>query len=423
MNAPALHRADIRNNVAKGKSMRMKFTRDNIAALKPAAREYFAWSVDLPGFGVRVLPSGKKSWLVQFRDGRGISCRRTIGDLRVVPLTMATERAQQLLAAAKVYGTDLVKQERADARARLMAKDRTVGAVVAAYLAEPETRQKRSFHEICRYLQSTWQDLHDFDAETITRHDILPVLRRIASERGHATANRARASLSACFTWAITHGLLRRDNSPTAYLPSWDEKPRERALSIEELALVWRAAPIVNDTFGRMVQLLILTGARRSEIADLEWSEVDVCRAIIEIPGSRTKNSLPLTIPLAPAAVATLAGWPRLSTHRVFTGFRSWSWAKARLDDLVQIPSWVIHDIRRSVSTGLHEHLKGDVHLIELILNHSSGSKSAIAGVYDRSQRLPERRKLLEAWATLITQAAGEPAPAKAANIVSMTRR
>ena len=68
------------------------------------------------------------------------------------------------------------------------------------------------------------------------------------------------------FTWAITHGLLRRDNSPTAFLPTWDEKPRERALSIEELAQVWQAAPLVNPTFGAMVRLLILTGCRRSEI-------------------------------------------------------------------------------------------------------------------------------------------------------------
>jgi hypothetical protein len=93
MNAPALHLADVRANAQRGKSMRMRFTKDAIAALKPAHREYFAWSVDLPGFGVRILPSGKKSWLVQFRDGRGVSCRRTIGDLRVVPLALATERA------------------------------------------------------------------------------------------------------------------------------------------------------------------------------------------------------------------------------------------------------------------------------------------------------------------------------------------
>jgi hypothetical protein len=140
MNAPARwSKAAIRINVTEGKSMRgLKFSKDNIAALKASEREYFAWSVDLPGFGIRVLPSGKKSWLVQFRDGRGVSCRRTIGDLRVVPITLATERAQQLLAQAKVYGVDLVAVEKADARARLMAKDRTVGAAIAAEVSDDD---------------------------------------------------------------------------------------------------------------------------------------------------------------------------------------------------------------------------------------------------------------------------------------------
>ena len=100
----------------------------------------------------------------------------------------------------------------------------------------------------------------------------MPALRQIAAGRGAVTANRAKASLSAMFTWAITHGLLRRDNSPTAFLPTWPEQARSRALAIEELAQVWAAAPLVNETFGRMVRLLVLTGCRRSEISELEWS-------------------------------------------------------------------------------------------------------------------------------------------------------
>ncbi len=176
---------------------------------------------------------------------------------------------------------------------------------------------------------------------------------------------------------------------------------------LEELGQVWMAAPQINPTFGAMVRLLILTGCRRSEIADLEWGEIDLARAVIEIPGERTKNGLPLVVPLPPVAVAILAGVPRMSTARVFSGFRAWCWAKGKLDDLVQIPAWVVHDIRRSVSTGLREHLSADVHLIELILNHQSGTRGAIAGVYDRSQRLAERRELLAKWAELITDGRG----------------
>jgi integrase len=424
VNAPAAwSRAQIRDNVTKGRSMRgLKFTLANLAELKPAEKEYFVWSADLPGFGVRVLPSGKRSWLVQFRIGDGRSIRKTIGSTRVVPLTMATERAQQLLAHAKVHGVDLAAQERADALARLKRRDSRLGSIVGAYLAEPETRAKRSFGEIERYLQSVWRDAHGLDAEEMSRHDLVPLLREIATERGSTSANRAKASLSAMFVWAIRHGLLRRDNSPTAFLPTWDEKPRERALSLEELAQVWRAAPLVNEQFGRMLRLLVLTGCRRSEISDLAWSEIDFARGVIELPGSRCKNGLPLVVPLAPAAVSILAGVPRMSTSGVFIGFRSWSHAKIKLDDMLGLAAWTIHDLRRSVSTGLREHLAADGHLVELILNHVSGARAGVAGTYDRSQRLAERRELLTRWSELILQAAGEPAPAIAGNIVRIGR-
>jgi integrase len=417
------NRAAIRARVREGKSMKgLKFTKQNLDELKPAEKEYFAWSSDLPGFGVRVLPSGKKSWLVQFRIGDGRSIRKTIGSTRVVPLSMATERAQTLLAHAKVHGIDLAAQEKVDALARLKRRDSRLGSIIGAYLAEPETKAKKSFGEIERYLVSVWAPVHDLDAETASRHDLIPTLRRIATERGSTTANRAKASLSSCITWAIRHGLLRRDNSPTAYLPAWLEQARERALSLEELGRIWQAAPLVHEQFGRMLRLLILTGCRRSEISDLSWQEVDFGRGVIELPGSRTKNGLPLVVPLPPAALAILAGVPRMSTSAVFIGFRPWSHAKAKLDDMLGLAPWVIHDLRRSVSTGLHEHLNADTHLIELCLNHASGSRGAIAGVYDRSQRLAERRDLLTGWSALILEAAGEPPAPAAENVVSLGR-
>ena len=416
-------RTTIRDNVAKGKSMRgLKFTAANLAELKSAEREYFAWSQDLPGFGIRILPSGKRSWIVQFRLADGKTVRRTIGSTKVVPATMAEARAQQLLAHARVHRIDLAAQEKADALAKIRRRNTTIGGIASAYLSEPAVRARRSFAETKRYLEVVWRDVREFDAESVDRHALIPVLRQIASARGGVTANRARASLSSMFTWAITHGLLRRDNSPTAFLPSWAEQARSRALAIEELAQVWGAAPAINEVFGRMIRLLALTGCRRSEISDLEWTEIDFARAVIELPGSRTKNSLAHTVPLAPVALEILADVPRRSTARVFSGFRSWSWAKARLDALVSLPAWTVHDIRRSVSTGLHEHLQADPHLVELVINHASGSKAGVAGRYDRSVRLGERRAVLEAWACLILEAAGEPQPAVPANVVRIGR-
>ena len=118
----------------------LKFTLANLAELKPYPdREYFVWSADLPGFGMRIMPSGKRSYITQFRLADGKTVRKTIGSTRVVPLTMATDRAQQLLAMAKVHGVDLAAQEKADARARIRKRDSTIGSIARAYLKEPRS--------------------------------------------------------------------------------------------------------------------------------------------------------------------------------------------------------------------------------------------------------------------------------------------
>jgi integrase len=407
---PGRHR--IRVLCALGENMRIKFTRSNVEALQPPPKgEVFAWCEDKPGWGVRILASGRKSWIVQYRDASGKSRRHTIGDLRIVPITMAEQRASELLSHAKL-GRDLLAEERMRRERREHDAKKSIAAMVAAYLAEPEVRRRRSFPEIRRYLEAVWKQIHAESAETIDREQLSPELRKIASERGEITANRARATLSSMFVHAISHGWLRRASNPCQFLPKWEEGSRERVLNLKELGAIWRAAPEVNEQFGRIVKLLALTGARRSEIAELRWSEVDLDEAVIRLPGSRTKNKRAHTIPLAPAAVEILEATPRTSDLLVFTGFASWSRAKKALDAMVPLsPRWVVHDVRRSVATGLREHFDADVHLIELILNHVGGTRGGVAGTYDRSERLAERRRVLERWAELVT-GTGTTAPA-----------
>src|SRR5918996_1640997 len=369
---PGRHRIGVL--CAMGSNMRIKFTKANIEALEPPPKgEIFAWCEDKPGWGVRVLASGRKSWIVQFRDASGKSKRHTIGDLRIVPLTLAEQRASELLAHAKL-GKDLLTEEQAARERRKVDAERSVGRIVRDYLSEPEVKRRRSFAEVKRYLEAHWQKVHGESAETVSRHELTPELRRIASERGEVAANRAR--------WA---------------------------LSLEELGAVWRTAPEVNPSFGSIIRLLVLTGCRKSEIADLRWSEVDLDDAVIRLPGSRTKNKRPHVVPLAPAAVSILKAVQHINPTLVFPGVGSWSRPKEKLDPKLALPQWVIHDVRRSVATGLREHLGADAHLVELIINHVSGSRAGVAGIYDRSERLAERRRALERWADLVLRAAGEP--------------
>ena len=403
---PGRHR--IRVLCAMGSNMRIKFTKANIEALEPPPKgEIFAWCEDKPGWGVRILASGRKSWCVQYRDASGKSKRHTIGDLRVVPITLAEQRAGEILAHAKL-GRDLLAEE-ANARSkRASDAEKSIGAMIDAYLSEPDTRKRRSFAETRRYLSVHWRPVHHLSAEIISRHDLIPVLRQIATERGEVSANRARSALSGLFAWAIEHGQLRRETTPTLHLPKWQERSSERVLSLDELAAVWRAAGEVREPARSIVRLLILTGCRRSEIAGLFWHEVDLDKALITIPGSRVKNGRALMVPLPKAAVVILEGVHRFSDVLVFPSI-GWGHVRAKLDAKLSLPHWTIHDIRRSCRSlwidGEHG-LGLDAHLCELMLGHAL---PGIIGTYDRASRLPERRRALERWAELVLRAAGEP--------------
>jgi integrase len=401
---PGRHR--IRVLCAMGSNMKIKFTKDNIEALEaPPKGEIFAWCSTLPGWGVRILASGRKSWVTQFRVG-GVSKRHTIGDLRVVSITLAEQRAREILSNAKL-GKDILAAEAEARTKRSRDAEKSIKAMIDAYLAEDAVRRRRSYPETKRYLSMHWKPVHGLSAETVSRHDLIPVLRGIATERGTVSANRARTALSGLFAWAIEHGQLMRDITPTLHLPKWEEKARERVLDMDELAAVWRAAGEVGEPIGSIVRLLVLTGCRRSEIAGLMWSEVDLDKALITIPGSRTKNKRALTVPLSAPAVAILQGVRRFSDRIVFPSI-GWGHAKAALDDKLELPHWTIHDIRRSCRTHWidGEHGLGlDVHLCELMLGHTL---PGVIGVYDRAARLVERRKALESWAAVVLEAAGE---------------
>ncbi|MES0385987.1 MAG: site-specific integrase, partial [Hyphomicrobium sp.] len=171
-----------------------------------------------------------------------------------------------------------------------------------------------------------------------------------------------------------------------------------------EIAAVWHASRDMGD-YGVIVRLLILTGQRKCEIADLVWSEIDFVKDQIDLPGARTKNSRPHVIPLSTRAAATLAGVPeRNGRDFVFgeggKGFQGWSKSKLILDTKLpaDMPPWCLHDLRRSVVTALNENGLAAPHVIEALVNHVSGHKASIAGVYNKAVYAAEKREASQAW-------------------------
>lgn len=361
----------------------------------------------LPGFGIRKFASGKASYFVKYTAG---TTQRKLSLGPAVPGTLSEvrKRASEVLIRART-GQDVVAE-------KLVAKVKhkvTLGDLVPLYLdAKQDVFRPAHFLEATRYLRRYWSPLHGQAVEAIDRRQIVKVIDSLAYEHGKVASDRARTALSAFFAWAIDRGYL--DLNPVQNIQRRASgASRSRVLSESELATIWSACE--DDDYGRIIRLLILTGQRRTEISDLRRSEVDIAKRLIELPPERTKNNRSHLVPLSDASIDLLVGVPeREGREYLFgdgaRGFQGWSKAKTRLDEkLPTLKAWTVHDIRRSVVTHLHELGFAPPHVVEAIVNHVSGHRGGVAGVYNKALYLPERKRALEVWAThMIAAVTGE---------------
>jgi integrase len=278
----------------------------------------------------------------------------------------------------------------------------TFGAEIDRYLVRKRNSLRPSwFAQTESYLRNSFAALHKLPFADIDRRKVSAILGEIETNSGPIARNRARAALSAFYTWAIQEGFV--DLSPvTGTGKAAENGGRERVLSTEELKRLWRS--LGDGRFADIVRLLLLTGQRRSEIGRLTWAEVDLDRKLIVLAPERTKNSRQHEVPLSSQALAILARQPR-RTEFVFSrrGFMNWADAKARLDQRAGIASWRLHDARRTCATNL-ANLGVLPHHIEAVLNHQSGHKASVAGIYNRAKYEPEMRTALQRWADHLDQ-------------------
>jgi integrase len=398
-------------------------------------------------------PNGKpaKVRLGPFEDsGRELKGQPIIGQA----LTLAA--AHQLAAAVlrdRALGHDVVADHKAKKhRARVETKEReasTFGAAVRAYVKEHAQPKTRNWRESARLLGLAYpqdggepaetkgglaQRWAERDVRSFDGHDIWTVTdeaRRqgvpgIAARNDGISDNRARAlfvALSSFFSW------LKRDrrvevNPCAAVSRPAGAKARDRALTPDEQRWFWQACeqadaprvPGAPKPFAPLLRLLLLTGQRLDEVAGMTRGELSEDGATWSLAGSRTKNKRAHVVPLPPLArelTAGAKGKPGAAGFIFTTTGRSpvsgWSRMKDRLDAAmlaiarkerpgVTIEPWRLHDLRRTAVTGMAElGVRPDV--IELVVNHISGSRAGIAGVYNKSELLPERKAALERWA------------------------
>ena len=392
----------------------MKFTDRNVADLELLAgkTELLIFDELLPGFGVRLRAGGKRSWIAQYRIGRQ-QRRLTLGSVGTVDAVEARKRAKATLARAQL-GQD-PQGEKTAARAP-RAREITLAEVVDRYLPFAERKLKPSTYSgIVLHLRKHWRPLHAHELHALERRHVAAELSRIATSSGLYGANRSRAALSALFAWAIGEGLA--DSNPVfGTNKATEEISRDRVLSPDELRLAWLHAG--SGHYGAIVRLLVLTGQRREEVGGMLWSELDLDAALWTIGKDRTKNGLQHDVPLSPPAVAILRGIPRRDDRDLVFGssngpFQGWSNAKSALDDRMtnalraekgnrgkSVPV-ALHDIRRTVATRLGD-LGALPHVVEAILNHISGHRAGVAGIYNRAIYAAEKREALDKWAETI---------------------
>ena len=397
---------------------RKRINKTNVDAVEPLAREVMLWDDRIAGFGLKTTPAGAKTYLFQYRLGgrAGRTRRYTIGKHGSITAEAARKEADRLATLVR-QGVD-PQQEKQDTARR---------AIDLAFKPYAER-----FIEDC--LKVRWKASHK-DGEALLRRYVIPVLgnkplpdigradiRAVLKpvSRKVATCRNLFAVLRRLFRWAVSEGDLTV--SPIAGMEPPPLPPkRDRVLSDQELRLVWNASEKLGYPFGPLFRLLLVTGQRLEEVSGLSWGELDRETALWSLPAERAKNSIAATVPLSDLAIAEIDalakrsarkdGWPRrglvFSTNGK-TSVSGHSRGKRRLDrevatiaakedDLPTIEHWRLHDLRRTLATGL-QRLGVRFEVTEAVLNHVSGSKSGVAGVYQRHEWGPEKNAALQAW-------------------------
>jgi integrase len=352
------------------------------------------WDRQCVGFGAR-RQRGSVFFYVRYRLN-GDQVVRSIGR-NGSPWTCDTARSE----AKRLLGIVASGQ---DPFAQALSSE-TFGAEIERYLARKRTSLRLSwFSQTESYLRNSFAALHKLTFADIDRRKVAAILGEIETNSGPIARNRARAALSAMFTWAIQEGHC--ELNPVTGTGKADEGgSRERVLTQDELRKLWRS--LGEGRFADIVRLLLLTGQRRTEIGRLTWTEVDLDRKLIVLAPERTKNSRLHEVPLSHQALAILSRQPR-RTEFVFSkrGFMNWADAKARLDVRASIAGWRLHDLRRTCVTGMAE-LGVLPHYIEQCVNHQSGHKANIAGTYNRALYADAVREGLQRWADHLDKVVG----------------
>jgi integrase len=336
----------------------------------------------LPGLNLIVQPSGAKSWAVRYRL-HGRSHKHTIGRHPVFDLKAAREAGTKALRAV------------AEGRSPQAQRADSVDAAVAQFVERHARRhyRPRPLQEterlLNRHVLARWRSRR---LDSITRGDVRALLDSVSAP---IMANRLHNLVSKLFNWAVSADLLT--SSPVAGIKKpYAEKSRDRVLTDTELRTAWLAAEAIGYPFGPLIQVLILAGQRRGEVAGMRWDEI--VGDLWTLPKERTKNGKLHTVPLSSQAMAVISSAPRFCEFVFSANGKAPVSGFSRPKRLIGVDGWRLHDLRRTAASGMAR-LGIGLPVIEKILNHFSGAFAGIVGVYQRHEFSEEKRAALQQWA------------------------
>jgi integrase len=423
--------------------MAKALTDAGIKALKPGVTRREIPDGKVAGLYYVVQPSGATSWALRFRH-LGKPCKLTIGS-GAIPLPDARDLAREALVKIARGENPAADKAAAKQSAKIVPKAASdlIEKVVASFLDRYAKKncKETTWGEYKRILEnnvvSAWRGRR---LGELTRADVHELLDGIIDRGAAVQANRTFAALRTMSNWALERGVIERNPCAGLKAPT-QEKSRERVLTDDEIRRAWIAFEKVGWPFGHLGRLLLLTGARRDEIAEAKWSEFNAERKLLILPPGRMKAGQAHEIPLSDAALGIIAGLPKIagkdkepeflfttSGERPVSGF---SKGKAHVDrviaDLIRAElgdeapepaHWVFHDLRRTVATNL-QRLGTRLEVTEAVLGHVSGSRAGVVGIYQRHNFADEKRSALDAWARKLDAIVSGSAPA---NVVELVR-
>jgi integrase len=403
-----------------------KLTAIKVANVKPdPTRRLEIPDAGKPGLYLVVQPTGRKSWAVRYRYS-GMPRKLTLPGF---PSLATAHKLAQAALDSVAEGQDPAAAKRSARNAEQAQGSKVIDDAFRLFLDKHvRTKKGRPIRETTKRetarLLGYRRDPEHQDAwivtgngvlarwkgrttESIVRADVRDLMDNLVGG-GPIAANRTLTALKTCFTWHVKRDALPKSPCDGVDAPS-PEGTRARTLSDAELVALWKAADADAYPFGRIVQVLILTGCRRDEVREAPWAEFNLTEREWLIPGHRTKNGREHLVPLTDKALVILKAMPRIRGNLLFTTngetpVSGMAKAKERLHDAMSLAlgeepvRWTLHDLRRTFVTGL-QRLRFPMEVAEACVNHRSGTMAGVAGVYGRHAYTTEKREALQAWA------------------------